>query len=323
MAVVEESRERQRLYAPARVGLRPVGDSFLPGPGLWRRLRESGAGCMLLLFIALGLAIFLFGVAGTVGPWKDSLRGNNDPRSLLGFMAFGTVFMLVASRMLQVALAGEANTRRRKAPMSHKQPWVTDYPWKPEGMDPDYGGQTGGTILGRIAFFAFIGLFNIALGSPSYLLKGIVIVFDLFALLILYDSIQKIVQALRRVRAQMRWLTFPAFVGGRLEGTFLLRSALRVNGPVKATLRCVQDTRTSSGAEEVSSLEPFAIYRQIQEIPFPGERLDTLSVTFDVPPDLPGTKLDREEAIYWQIAFEIPVLGPDVEAVFLAPVYKR
>ena len=112
-------------------------------------------------------------------------------------------------------------------------------------------------------------------------------------------------------------------MGGRLEGTLLVRPTLRVNGPVKTTLRCVQDTRTSSGAEDVSSLEPFAVYRQIQEIPPPGERLDTLSVTFDVPPDLPGTRLDREEATYWQIAFEIPVLGPDVEAVFLAPIYKR
>jgi hypothetical protein len=325
MVPVEESREHYRLYAPARVALRVPGESSLFGRGLWRLLRESQAGCMLLLFIGVGLAILLFGVAGTVGPWRDALRGNgNDPRFFLGAMAFGAVFMLVALRMLQVVLAGEANSRRRRRePASRKEPWTTDHPWKPEGMDPDYGGQTGGTILGRIAFFALIGLFNLALASPSYVLKLIVLVLDLFALLILYDSLQKIAQALRRVRARMRWLTFPAFVGSRLEGTLKFRPALRVNGPVKAVLRCVQDERTSSPGEDVSSLEPFAIYRQVQEIPPPGERLETLSVTFDIPPDLPGTRLGREEAIYWQVAFEIPVVGPDFETVFLAPVYNR
>jgi len=323
MAVVEESRERQRLYAPARISLSPAEDPSLVKRGLWRRLRDSGAGCMLLVFIAIGLAIFLFGVAGTVGPWRDGIRGNNDPRSLLGFMAFGAVFILVASRMLQIVLAGEANTRRQRKRVSRKEPWTEDHPWKPEGMDPDYSGQTGGTILGRIAFFALIGLSNLALGSPSYVLKAIVILFDLFALLILYDSIQKIVQSLRRVRAQVRWLTFPTFVGGRLEGTLLLRRGLRVSGPVRATLRCVQDAHERGSGKGGNTIEAFSIYRQVQEIPPSGETLETLSVSFDVPPDLPGTNLGREEAVYWQVAFVVPVAGPDVEVVFLAPVYKR
>jgi hypothetical protein len=231
--------------------------------------------------------------------------------------------MLVASRMLQIVLAGEANTRRQRKPVSRKEPWTEDYPWKPEGMDPDYGGQTGGTILGRIAFFALIGLFNIALGSPSYFVKIIIILFDLFALLILYDSIQKIVQALRRVRAQMRWLTFPTFLGGRLEGTLLLRPALRVRGPVRATLRCVQDAYEASSKGKTNTIEPFLLYQQVQEIPPPGEKLESLSVSFDVPPHLPGTNLGRQEAVYWQVAFVIPVAGPDFETIFLAPVYKR
>jgi len=36
-----------------------------------------------------------------------------------------------------------------------------------------------------------------------------------------------------------------------------------------------------------------------------------------------GADLGREDAIYWQIALRIPVVGPDVEIVFLAPVYAR
>jgi hypothetical protein len=320
---VQESRERQRLYAPPRLALAAAGEPSAFGRGFWRRLRESGAGCFLLVFIAVGLGIALFGVAGTVGPWRDGLRENGDPRFFLAAMAFGAVFMLVALRMLQVVLTGTQNAARRKQrPVSHKKPWTTDYPWKPEGMGPDYGGQAGGSILGRIAFFALIGLFNVALGSREPLLIIIVIVFDLLGLLILYDSLRAMVQAARRVRPTLRWITFPAFTGGRLEGVFTLRPALRGQGPVRATLRCVQDERTQGSSEDVSSIEPFTVYEQKLEIPASG-KIGELPLGFDVPPDLPGTRLGREEAIYWQVALQIPIAGPDFETVFLAPIYER
>jgi hypothetical protein len=323
---VQESRERQRLYAPPRLALRVEGEPSAFGRGFWRRLREAegGPGCFLLAFLAVGLGIALFGVAGTVGPWRDSLRANGDPRFFLAAMGFGAVFMLIPLRMLQVVLtASQSSARRKQRPVSHKRPWTTDYPWKPEGMGPDYSGQAGGSILGRIAFFALIGLFNIAFGSPSILLKVIVVVFDLLGLLILYDSLRAVAQAARHVRPSMRWITFPAFTGGRLEGTLTVRPALRVQGPVLATLRCVWDQESSgASSEDAPSIEPFSIYEQKLEVPASGKTSE-IPLGFDVPPDLPGTNLGKEEATYWQVALQIPIVGPDFETVFLAPVYER
>jgi hypothetical protein len=48
-----------------------------------------------------------------------------------------------------------------------------------------------------------------------------------------------------------------------------------------------------------------------------------LPLSFELPADLPGTDLNRDDATYWQVALRIPVVGPDVETVFLAPVYAR
>jgi hypothetical protein len=49
--------------------LRTPEEGSLFGPGLLRAFRESqGGGCMLLFMVAVGLGIFLFGVAGTWGP---------------------------------------------------------------------------------------------------------------------------------------------------------------------------------------------------------------------------------------------------------------
>jgi hypothetical protein len=225
--------------------------------------------------------------------------------------------------MLQVVLtSGQNAVRRKRIRGNPKEPWATDHPWRPEEMAPDYGGETGGAVLGRVAFLALIGLFNIALGSDEIVVKIVVLAFDLLGLLILYDSVQKLVQAARHVRPRMRWLTFPTFVGGRLEGMLLLRPGLSVNGPVRATLRCVQDVRTARTKQQASDFEAFVIYKQVQEIPTGGGKLENLGLGFDVPPDLPGTHLGRMDATYWQVAFEIPVTGPDFEAVFLAPVYQ-
>jgi hypothetical protein len=65
------------------------------------------------------------------------------------------------------------------------------------------------------------------------------------------------------------------------------------------------------------------IYEQSLEIMPPGDILTELPLGFDLPSDLPGSHLDHAEATYWQLAVRIPVTGPDIEAVFLAPVYEK
>jgi len=282
-------------------------------------MREAqGGGCMLLVFIAVGIAIFLFGAAGTWGPYKQGLRANGDPKFFLVMMGFGTVFALVALRMLQIVLNSASQKDRPRE--SRERPWESDHPWRPKGQGPDYAGNSGGFLLGLIAFLGLLGLFNLVFTSPSpWLVRGIVLFFDLLGLLFLLDALRKAWQAIRHGRPRMRWTTFPAFLGDRLEGVFLIRPALRPNGPVKATLRCIED----AGGREPGTLEPFVIYQQVRELDAGGDVLQELPMSFHIPPDLPGTHLSRAQAIYWQVFLQVPVTGPDFETVFLAPVYKR
>jgi hypothetical protein len=315
----QEFRAKKSLYAPARSVLRGAEGSVF-GWDFFRLLRNSkdGAGCLLLVFLTVGLAIFSFGLAGTVGPYAESLQSGNDPRSFLGVMAFGTVFFLVALRMLQIVLTEARNKGRGKRIRDERrQPWTVDHPWKPGGMPPDYSGEGGGSVLGRVAIFGLFGLFNMVFLSPSpWLLRGIVLLFDLFALLILWDSLHKIWQDLRHPRPKMRWMTFPAFLGDRLLGVFMARPALRVQGPVRATLRAIRDEGFGTQAEA------FILYEQVREFPNAGDRLSELPLSFDIPRDLPGTDLSGEQPTYWQVHILAPVAGPDFETVFLAPVYK-
>lgn len=274
---------------------------------------------MLLVFIAVGGGIFLFGLAGTVGPYRDGLRANGDPRFFLAMMAFGTVFLLMASRMLQIALTGAAAKLRRQPKTI--EPWKNDYPWRPEGMDPDYT-KAGGSILGPAALFSFIALFNIGWGSDSLVLKAFLVIFDLFGLLLLADILRRIWQVVRHRRPRIRWTTFPAFLGERLEGVVHFARPLAARGPVKATLRSVRDEGRSGGQQANVVEEPFVLYTQKRELGAAGP-LASLEIAFDVPTDLPGTDFHAAQPTYWQVQVEVPVTGPDFETVFLAPVYAR
>lgn len=325
MPVIKESSKRKSAFAPPRSAM-PVPGERASLSGLVALLR--GPGCFLLIFIGIGVGLFLFGLAGTFGPYRDSLRENGDPRFFLAAMGMGTIFTLVALRMLQVAAAGSRHEdRRKKARVDPRQPWLADYPWQPQGMAPDGSTGIGGMVLGRVAFLSFIGFFNIALASGSWIFIIVIVILDLFGLLILYDSIQKVWQGLRFGRPRIAWQTFPAFTGSRLEAVLRPSRRLPATGPVRATLRCMKDEwseRSSGSSGQVQTvLEPFIHYEQELEIPIPPGPLDEVRIEIEIPGDQPGTDLLQEEAVYWQLLVQVPVIGPDFETVFLAPVYRK
>ena len=51
--------------------------------------------------------------------------------------------------------------------------------------------------------------------------------------------------------------------------------------------------------------------------------MTSFPIAIEVPADQPGTDLSKDECTYWQVAVSVPVTGPDLEAVFLVPIYER
>ncbi|HWM91278.1 MAG TPA: hypothetical protein VN493_10965 [Thermoanaerobaculia bacterium] len=321
------SRERERLYVTPR-GMVPVpGTKSVFGRGFFRRFHASKVAYVLLVFLAAGTALFLFGLAGTVGPDKEALREEADPAFFWGAMAFGGTLILFSLLMIQMAIIQEGDPDRpqRVGRSSEAEPWTWDHPWSKRWMKPDYGTDGSSVVLGRVVFFSIVALLNIAWLSGSWIFRGILILLDLFALLIVYDTLYKTYQVVRFRGPVVIWEEIPVFLGQALRGRIAFPRDVRATAPLRLTLRCVRDElvthTTPTGPQH--RIEPYAIYRETREIPLPGEPgspLEHVDFSFDVPNDLPGTELNK---VYWQVVADVPLPGPDLDAVFLAPVYQR
>lgn len=200
-------------------------------------------------------------------------------------------------------------------------PWTSDHPWHPEGQEPDYTPEVSNQVPVRIAVLAAVVALNFLFPWASPRLEIFILLVDIVGVVVAFDSLNKLWYGYRNRKPRMRWTRFPAFTGGRLEGILVARPSPEVIGPILAVLRCVQDERVTP-VEGEPFCEPRMIYHQFTEFPVPGDRLKEVAVAFDIPADLPGTDLGREEAIYWQVAVRIPVVGPDEELAYLAPVYS-
>jgi hypothetical protein len=201
--------------------------------------------------------------------------------------------------------------------------WMSDHPWRVEGQEPDYTPEARHYVALRIGLLAGIAALNFLLPllpmAPP-LVEMLILLLDAVGVIVIFDSLNKLWYGYWNRKPRMRWTRFPGFTGGRLEGVLVARPSPEVIGPVVGVLRCVQDERVVSGSGEVTH-EPMVIYRRMAEFPVPGDRLKEVPIAFEVPADLPGTDLKRPDAIYWQLAVRIPVVGPDEELVYLAPVY--
>ena len=191
-------------------------------------------------------------------------------------------------------------------------------PWRPKGQMPDYTPEVRHGLPVRVAILAVIFALNLLLPSASPALEVVILHVDVAGLIVLFDILNKLWRAFWGRKPILRWTTFPAHTGRRLEALLIARPSPEVIAPVLAVLRCVRDELME---EEGGARVPMQIYSQTAEFDFPGEILKEVALTFEIPSDLPGMDLDREDPIYWQIAVSIPVLGPNLELVYLAPVY--
>ncbi|HKA38078.1 MAG TPA: hypothetical protein VKH43_14730 [Thermoanaerobaculia bacterium] len=318
--------QRVRLYSTPRTPS-PVASS-----GALRQIfrdlsdrSERGDPKALFSKYAAGIAPLAMSIPFTgAGTAVLILVPRKNPGQIMPYV-FGAVFALAG---LFLFTMGVSAIRAAGAPPrpSAKEPWKTDNAWDPSGARPDAPGRSVAGFLGAALFLLLIGAFNVMWtvkkDLSAWLIVTIVVgLFDLIGLLVIGSIVFTIFQRLRTGAPRLSWRKFPFFTGGRFDARFTPGRALRVTGPVRAILRCVEQAteKDSQGRPEV---HPYAIYAQSKTIDAPDGRLRPFDLSFEIPATVPGTDLSTQESTCWLLEIRAPLAGPDFSTQFLLPIYS-
>lgn len=282
----------------------------------YRTTYRWGALLLGVPFVGIGLPFALIGF----GVWDVELDAN-APMWVLG--AVGAAFTLAGGLVIVHGVRGVLNRRRiERTRLLHDEAWFLDHPWDPEGVEDHPGGRVGHGLVGILLFGVFLAPFHwwaFLSGQGPFMVKAIVILFDLVLFLIVGTTVYHLLQLVKYGRSRLRFARFPFHPGGELRAVFLPARFPRA----RFTLRFVEERfeERGSGEDRRSVLVCYEHYRETKKVE--PARLETeVPVEFDLPDREEWvTELSGQPVRYWELLVEAEVPGVDFKTTFPLPVY--
>jgi hypothetical protein len=266
---------------------------------------------------------------------ETSFRSGRIP-----LIAFG---VLMASLGTYLAVLGVLQSKREtrhrdaRARMPH-EPWQWDHPWDRYGSRDTSIRALVAAVFSLVIISLFAVMFDTAFfnsRSPIrltftfpfvempdsvpgwYGLVPLVFILLLNILLIwlVWNLAHKIAHALKYRGAQVRFETFPYFIGSPMQLTLVLPP--KEFQSVKAELRCIEQVLMRDSSDE-ASFETVQIYSAREEL-----QASQQTIRFDLPDDLAGTNFAEHPYRYWELVVQAAARGVDYSSEFLIPIYRR
>ena len=252
--------------------------------------------------LALGAFVFLF------------LSQKADPAEAAGARLFGAVFALFGLMFIRHGLKNGLAVMAARRRLNMGERWQRDWAWARE--TPATSARILPSAITLAIYAAIVAPFNVIWTAPWTLYRVAVGVLDLLGVALLGHLLWRVLQWLRFGRARVTWHTFPAIVGGRLEG--FVQTARRVSdAPARLTLNAVREV----GQRQTSSPDNATEF-WTETIDVRG-REGRYDFSFAVPADVFATRLSAASPQYWKLTVAIPTPGPDFGCEFLAPIYSH
>ena len=310
-------------YEPSSAGSRRLS-GFLQQRGSKLGLPTWGGFLFGGVFVAVGTAIVLMGTKvlpvnpGSVHApyWVLTMAGASF--ALGGLMVWGMAWKQFA-----------ANRQRLEATRQHpNEPALADYPWHPDGFAvSEWTGaaKAVGLAIGLTVFLSIFNWWAFAAGGP-WMVKGITLLFDAFALAMWWKAGQQVWSALKFGHSRIVFTRFPY----RLPEPVVIRwqpadGIAQINKGM-FTLRCVEEwwEVRGSGKNRSSTLVHEEIWsgKWVLEQPRKLQLKDAVELRYDLPADARPTQLSADRPVFWELEVSLDLPGLDFSETYLVPIYS-
>ncbi len=276
------------------------------------------------IFVAAGALIVL--CALNVIPTDDA--DFNVSRELVAVIG-GTFFALPGASLVLHGLVGIVAQRRRDRARVVEAPWRWDHAWSQDGEQHSGFGPFRSRVLGIVGISLFLVPFHwlgFEIDWPWPLRIGLGF-FDMIIAVAIGDAFLRLARALRYGSSSLRYDHFPYHPGDSIGLRFSLARP-REFGSLRFTLRYVEEAYEThgTGQNRTQRVVRYAAHEQVHVLnreEASWVRGSDVAVAFSIPPDAPGTALSERPPRYWEVHVSGETIGPDLDEVFLVPIYAR
>ncbi|MDH3590791.1 MAG: hypothetical protein OER88_02875 [Planctomycetota bacterium] len=238
--------------------------------------------------------------------------------------AIGTSFFLAGLMVFGHGLRGMAvRRRRRRLEVLHPdRPWLLDFDWDPAGVRDRAGVRWFNALQSLVLFAVFLAPFHwwaFFSGKGPWMIKAMVVLFDLIPLWLVYQTLYLFAQHLKYGSARLRFARFPFPPGGAVEVVFFPNRFRALN----CRLRFVEERFEERGSGENRSThhvveQHYELEQTVEVNPARPE----VSLSLPLPSDETWVTAMSESPIrYWELDIRAEEPGIDFHASFPLPVY--
>jgi hypothetical protein len=286
-------------------------------------LPTAGAFLFGGIFVVVGVLIMLVGLR--VIPVDP--QGVHAPRWVL--TVFGGVFAAAGLFVEAMALRQLRCERRRReaARQFPNEPALADYGWDMTGFAVPRGRGAIQALAGAVFLTLFLSIFNhrAFFTKSPWLVRAIVVVFDLILLAVWWETARRVGKAFKFGGSRIEFAQFPYRPGQPVIVRWRPADGIVQARRGSFTLRGVTEwvEHRGSGKNRSAHLVQEEFWRATWHLdePYWFRRGDAVEWQFDLPADAPTTQLSADKPVFWEFEVKLDLPGLDFEEVYLVPVY--
>ena len=155
--------------------------------------------------------------------------------------------------------------------------------------------------------------------GPKWLYYAFLIIMDFFVIVLVFIIARVSIAQGLAVKTRIRFSEFPYKIGGTLSAVFDGGAKFKNVKGVSFTLRLIKESLELPGAREFTRSD--VLYES--KVDKDTDDSGCSELRFDIPADLPGSKLVDYPPTYWEIEAKVALKGLNYKGIFIMPIFER